>query len=249
MASKSESQSARVHDWVRKFGNSVLDDSSNGVIAVGIGKKSAGPLSDDSELCVTGYVRRKLAKSQLKARGVTEFSDSFAAICGLSPAQHGMKVDVVDAGSSFSAAPLLRVDRSQRGSYGGPPPSVDLQKRFEAIRGGLGITNPVGAYPQFLSVGTLGFFVRDDQNRLYLVSNNHVIANENNARVGNAVVQPGTLDLTDTELNMMDTLNKLRNALRIGKLSAWVDIEFPTSAYRSMKLTAQLLWSKKIVVL
>ena len=230
MANIEKSQSARVRDWIKKFGNSVLDDPNNGIIAVGMGKKSAGPLNDDSELCVTGYVQRKLSKSQLKARGVTEFSESFAAICGSSPTRQQIKVDVVDAGSTFSAAPKLRVDRHQRGSYGGPPPNVDLQKRFEAIRGGIGITNPVGAYPQFLSVGTLGFFVKDDQNRLYLVSNNHVIANENDARVGNAVVQPGTLDLTDTELDLMDTLNKLRNALRIGKLSAWVDIEFPTSS-------------------
>lgn len=230
MARKEKPKSTRVRDWINRFGNSVLDDPNNGIIAVGIGRKSAGPMNDDSELCVTGYVRRKLSKSQLKARGVTEFSESFAAICGSSPTRQQIKVDVVDAGSAFSASPKLRVDRRQRGSYGGPPPSVDLQKRFAAIRGGIGITNPVGAYPQFLSVGTLGFFVKDDQNRLYLVSNNHVIANENDARVGNAVVQPGTLDLTETELDMMDTLNKLRNALRIGKLSAWVNIEFPTSS-------------------
>lgn len=230
MANKPDVCVTTVRDWIRKYGNSVLDDPINGVIGVGIGKKSTGPLDDDSSFCVTGFVQRKLTKKQLKARAIPEFSSSFAAISGSRPEQQALEIDVVDAGSTFSATPKLRVDKSQRGSYGGPPPSVDLQKKFEAIRGGIGITNPVGSYPEFLEVGTLGFIVTDNQNRLYLISNNHVIANENDARKGNAIVQPGTLDLTDTELDLMDTLNRLRNRLRIGKLSAWVDIEFPTAS-------------------
>jgi hypothetical protein len=218
-----------VRDWVRKYGNAVLDDPTNGIIGIGVGKKSTGALDDDSSFCVTGFVQRKLTRKQLKARAIPEFSSSFTAISGSRPEQQALEIDVVDAGSTFSATPKLRVDRSQRGPYGGPPPSVDLQKKFEATRGGIGITNPAGAYPEYLSVGTLGFIVCDPQERLYLVSNNHVIANENDARKGNVIVQPGTLDLTDTELDLMDTLARLRNQLRIAKLSAWVDIEFPTS--------------------
>ncbi len=218
-----------VRDWVNRYGNSVLDDPSNGIIGVGVGKKSTGVLDDDSPFCVTGFVRKKLTQKQLKARAIPEFSSSFAAISGAGPERQEVQIDVVEAGSTFAAKPSLRIDSSQRGSYGGPPPNVNLQKKFAAIRGGVGITNPVSSYPDFLEVGTLGFFVKDDQGRLYLVTNNHVIANENRARKGNAIVQPGTLDLTDTEFELMDTLNKLRNRLRIGKLSAWVDIEFPTA--------------------
>jgi len=207
----------------------VLNDPSNGIIGVGIGRKSAGPIDDDSALCVTGFVERKLSKKELKARSVTEFGASFRAISGSAPAQQNLEIDVVEAGSAFSATPGLRVEKSQRGSFGGPPPSLDLQKKFEAIRGGIGITNPVGSYPDVLSVGTLGFFVRDEAGLVYLVSNNHVIANENDARKGNAIVQPGTLDLTDTELELMNSIDRLRDRLRIAKLSAWVEIVFPTS--------------------
>ena len=227
MRSKSKVDIHDVRDCLRNYGNALLDDPSNGIIAVGVGKKSAGPLDDDSDFCLTGFVERKLTKKQLKARAAPEFSESFAAIAGATPQQRSIEIDVVDAGSRFVATPTLRIDRNQRGSFGGPPPSVDLQKRFAAIRGGIGITNPVHSYPDFVEVGTLGFIVRDDQGRLYLVSNNHVIANENDANKGNVIVQPGTLDLTDTEFDLMDTLDRLRDRLRIGKLSAWVDIEFP----------------------
>jgi hypothetical protein len=220
----------KVRQWVHRFGHSVLNDPGNGIIGVGIGRKSAGSIDDDSALCVTGFVERKLSKKELKARAVPEFGAAFKAVSGSAPSEQDLEIDVVEAGSTFSATPALRVAQSQRGSFGGPPPSVDLQKRFEAIRGGIGITNPVGSYPEFLSVGTLGFFVSDAAGRRYLVSNNHVIANENDARKGNAIVQPGTLDLTDTELEMMDTLDRLRDRLRIAKLSAWVEIVFPTDS-------------------
>ncbi|MEL7117340.1 MAG: hypothetical protein AAGP08_17445, partial [Pseudomonadota bacterium] len=67
---------------------------------------------------------------------------------------------------------------------------------------------------------------QDSDGAQYLVSNNHVIGRENSARTGNAVVQPGTLDLTQTELNLMNTLNKLRKELQIAKVSAVVDMDF-----------------------
>ena len=173
MASNSKVKINDVRDCLKKYGNSLLDDPTNGIIAVGIGKKSTGPLDDESEFCLTGFVERKLSKKQLKARAIPEFSESFAAVAGATAQQQSINIDVVDAGSKFAATPTLRVERSQRGSFGGPAPSVDLQKKFEAIRAGIGITNPVHSYPNFVEVGTLGFIVTDNQGRLYLVSNNH----------------------------------------------------------------------------
>jgi len=88
----------------------------------------------------------------------------------------------------------------------------------------VGITNPEGVYLNGLSVGTLGFFLEDKNGKQYLVSNNHVIADENNASVGDSIVQPGTLDLTQMELQQMSTITKLRNQLEIGNLDTWIDI-------------------------
>jgi hypothetical protein len=90
----------------------------------------------------------------------------------------------------------------------------------------VGITNPVGTYPSVLSVGTLGFFVAAANGRIYLVSNNHVIAEENGANRNDAIVQPGTLDLTATELSLMRTRPQLERRLKIAKLAAWIDLQF-----------------------
>ncbi len=47
----------------------------------------------------------------------------------------------------------------------------------------------------FIMAGTLGCFVRSGSSpALYILSNNHVLADENRYRRGGAIVQPGTLD-------------------------------------------------------
>jgi len=46
--------------------------------------------------------------------------------------------------------------------------------------------------PNFFYYGTLGCRVKDRKGGLYVLSNNHVIANENTAAIGSPVVQPGT---------------------------------------------------------
>jgi hypothetical protein len=75
-------------------------------------------------------------------------------------------------------------------------------------------------------VGTLGFFVRDGRQTLYLVSNSHVIGRSGAAAAGESVVQPGTLDLTSTELQVMNTLARLRARLEIAKVRAVVPFQF-----------------------
>ncbi len=43
--------------------------------------------------------------------------------------------------------------------------------------------------------GTLGAMVQDSQSNQYILSNNHVLADQNAARVGQLIVQPGLVDL------------------------------------------------------
>lgn len=45
-----------------------------------------------------------------------------------------------------------------------------------------------------VTAGTLGCFVRDRRGRVCVLSNNHVLANENGAKIGDPIVQPGAID-------------------------------------------------------
>ncbi|MEM7069029.1 MAG: trypsin-like peptidase domain-containing protein [Pseudomonadota bacterium] len=213
--------------WMDEHGDSLLGDPANGLEAIGIGKKNCSSINNnDDDWCITGFVKKKLSKKEMSLENVNMFSQTASASAVDYAELSNIELDVVETGSSFSSLPGLRIPVSQRGQFGGPPPAIDLQKRFDSVRSGIGITNPVGSYPNSLSVGTLGFVVEDEDEIRYLVSNNHVIARENSAQIGNAVVQPGTLDLTQTELQLMSNLNRLRSRLQIGNLSGWVDIKF-----------------------
>ena len=45
-----------------------------------------------------------------------------------------------------------------------------------------------------ITAGTMGALVRDAGSQLFVLSNNHVLANQNNASVGDAMLQPGPFD-------------------------------------------------------
>jgi hypothetical protein len=64
-----------------------------------------------------------------------------------------------------------------------------------------------------ITAGTLGCLVRQG-GRLHILSNNHVLANSNDAAVGDAILQPGPAD------------GGRASADRIGQLAAWVPIAF-----------------------
>lgn len=62
------------------------------------------------------------------------------------------------------------------------------QKRSRPIRPGCSI----GHFR--ITAGTLGCFVQSPSGVLYIISNNHVLANENRSRKGDAIIQPGAYD-------------------------------------------------------
>lgn len=65
----------------------------------------------------------------------------------------------------------------------------------------------------FKTAGTLGAFVRRaDDDGLYILSNNHVLTNENAAPAGTAILQPGVYDG-----------GSIRE--RVGELSHWVQVD------------------------
>jgi hypothetical protein len=60
-----------------------------------------------------------------------------------------------------------------------------------------------------VTAGTLGCFVQDSQQDIYILSNNHVLANTNDAFGGDAILQPGRLDNGRTKNDAIARLTHL----------------------------------------
>lgn len=107
------------------------------------------------------------------------------------------------------------------------PPS--RQRRTRPLRVGLSVSHFA------VTAGTLGCFVRDRANadHVSLLSNNHVLANENRGRSGDAIVQPGTFDGGTVSRDTVATLSRFvrlkasgginRVDAALGRLTAGVD--------------------------
>jgi hypothetical protein len=80
-----------------------------------------------------------------------------------------------------------------------------------------------------ITAGTLGCLVVRNNNRLCILSNNHVLANSNDARVGDAILQPGP---ADGGRNPQD---------RVGALEAFVPITF--GAAGANEVDGALAWT------
>lgn len=57
-----------------------------------------------------------------------------------------------------------------------------------------------------ITAGTIGCRVKDGSGNLYILSNNHVLANSNDATIGDAIIQPGTYDGGDKATDVIGTL-------------------------------------------
>jgi len=200
--------------------------------AVAVSSRDGGPITDATEFTLTGYVRKKLTASEMHASGILPFRDVLAQTdCRARLPKSDL--DIVESGSDFRPLANLSTPTAQQGVYGGPPPLLDSQKYFHSLRAGIGTTNAFD-YPNTLSVGSIGFFVRArnaTQDVAYLVTNNHVIGRscdetQLEAVLGNPVVQPGTLDLTAVELLAFPTLPALEQILKIGEVAAVVPLQF-----------------------
>jgi hypothetical protein len=61
---------------------------------------------------------------------------------------------------------------------------------------------------QFVMAGTFGAVVTDDSGKLFVLSNNHVLANENALPIGSAIFQPGLLDGGDVTTDQIARLTR-----------------------------------------
>ncbi|NNL85934.1 MAG: hypothetical protein HKP27_09790 [Myxococcales bacterium] len=102
------------------------------------------------------------------------------------------------------------------------------RKRRRPLEAGLSVSlaGPVE------TAGTLGCIVEDAKQH-YILSNNHVLANINNAEAGDPVVQPGTLDRAPTSASLIGVLErfipisfKRSNLVDAAVAALFPDIEF-----------------------
>ena len=218
-------------DVVEKYSLAMLTAPGSDLTAVAVSTKEGIPITEAKDFTVTAFVPRKLTKNELKKANLAPFERVWAHAVG-GPVPKHVDIDVVESGTAFYPRGMLTVPAPLRGLYGGPPPVLDSQKYFHSLRSGIGIANPVNEYAGLLSVGTLGFFLRDEKDT-YLVSNNHVIGKSSDKAgakrvLGEAVVQPGTLDLTELELQLMPTQAPLIAQLQIAEVAAIVPLQFMT---------------------
>lgn len=71
--------------------------------------------------------------------------------------------------------------------------------------------------------GTLGALIQDSNNRLYLLSNNHVLARSDHAAVGDAIIQPGLID------NNCTPNGDGAGTTPVGSLTSWLSLKSSTT--------------------
>lgn len=161
-------------------------DPENNVQAVGVGYKISGG-KRTGELAVKIYVARKFAKDEIRDGD------------RLPEAIDGIVTDVEESGLFFRqsavappAPPLLA--------------PIDPKVRLRPAQPGcsIGFADPDG---RFVMAGTFGALVKKN-GRQYILSNNHVLADENRLKPGAAIYQPGLLDGGDPALDQIASLSE-----------------------------------------
>jgi len=155
------------------------------VNGVALGNRSkAGLMTDEPVISV--YVSQKLPADMLSDKDTVPKK------------LKGVATDVLDVGEVFAgggAGGGAAVEPADpRLTPTGTPSIQTLRRRVRPVKGGYS----VGHFQ--ITAGTIGTCCYDAEpfpgipQRYYILSNNHVLANSNNARIGDPIVQPGPVD-------------------------------------------------------
>jgi len=151
------------------------------VVGVGTGhklKEKADKQTD--EPCLTVFVSQKLDKDLLKPEDLID------------PKIEQFNTDVIETGEIF-AGEAFAADKEEQSIKEELGIQV-LRQRIRPAKGGFSVGHPR------ITAGTIGTCVYDlgpfpgIPRRYYILSNNHVLANSNNARIGDPILQPGPYD-------------------------------------------------------
>ncbi|HEU0146557.1 MAG TPA: hypothetical protein VFR21_06730 [Bradyrhizobium sp.] len=158
------------------------------VHSVGIGRKVVEG-RPTSIMAVRLYVVQKLAPSLIPPRD------------RLPESINGIPTDVIESSPAFLAVrrvralskPGRRADASVSASAAEPACTTNRQKNQRPLVAGISVAH------RDVTAGTLGYFCQsrrlgDDPAKIYVLSNNHVLANVNKGLPGDMVLQPGPVD-------------------------------------------------------
>jgi Peptidase family S64 len=163
---------------------------TDNVVGVGIGEKlTAG--SETGILAVKFFVRKKYPEGQLGSKQA------------LPSSLNGLPTDVEEVGD-FRA--FRRGSAKPAAATAMPNPRTRMRPAQPGSS--VGFADPAN---QFVMAGTFGALVKD-KSRLYVLSNNHVLADENQLPAGSPIFQPGLLDDGD---QATDQIAKLKRAVRL----------------------------------
>ena len=139
-------------------------ESHPNVVSIGIGFKYKGGVRTD-EVCIVVGVKKKLPEAQVPAGELIARTVS------------GVNTDVIEYGEIKALADVMDVHTQSLTQKRRPcPPGYSV------------------GHPQ-VSAGTLGAWVhRGPGDEHYILSNNHIIANSNDAVLGDCIRQPGRAD-------------------------------------------------------
>lgn len=160
--------------WALSF-TAAVESAADNVHAVGIGHKMVSGKAT-REWAIRFYVVHKLAKSVLDGNAlIPETVD-------------GLPTDVIETPPAALTWPRKRSARLQ---FAATSCSTDRQKEQRPIQGGISCGHFL------VSAGTLACFcrsTRDGDTRVFLLSNNHVLANLNQGSPGDDIYQAGRAD-------------------------------------------------------
>jgi hypothetical protein len=188
----------------RAVASSAKNANASNVVGVGVDEKYVDGMPTGVHV-VKFLVKTKLPKSSLSKAEI------------LPTSVHGIDTDVEEVGL---IVPLARARRAPRAAaVVGAMPNPKVRIRPAQPGCSIGFRAPDDS---FVMAGTFGALVQDAQGQLYVLSNNHVLANESGVTpsgqsqeglpVGSSIFQPGLLD------GGRDPADK------IAELTRWIDL-------------------------
>ncbi len=178
MADEMETQLAVIHEVKERHEEELL--SLPNVVGVGVGYKDTAGKETDT-LAVIVYVRRKYAASSLRKAEMVREALPASATSSVPPLPDGTEAATLELEGGEVQTDVKEIGDVQALAY-----SARVRPAVPGYS--------IGHYA--ITAGTFGCLVRDvcPPCAVYILSNNHVLANSNAAATGDPILQPGAYD-------------------------------------------------------